>query len=511
MIRDSLNSVGVQVDDPEPSASRVRSYLASLADAFSLPRRFVLASAQTERDFNPDDTHRLPQVSGVHIGRTLRDADGSPFEIEDDIKADWRANARGGVDRLARQYQVAQLENPFGSLEEWAQQAYSGFSAGNPFRDRYLTTLSDDLPAHPRDRVFLRNFRKAASESHQEKKQPQVPNAQRPSAQQPAQNQTPDTTAKSSVPSGVEPLPGPLQRLKENPGNLFLQAPATSAQANAPTRSLGRVIDLVPSLSNAPSRARSLGDIAEALSSRQGTSQPVGTRPLSGPLERLKEDPRNLFLEPFVSGQHFSQINLNVIADNEGGNKLVPYFPANDPKDKPNVGVTIGIGVDLGQHNPDDFRKIGVPQSVTTKLEPFLGKRGQSAVNALNDVLKRNPSFAISNREADQLNRAVIMSKFNEVGKAYNDASPIANFAELPWQAQTVIADLWYNMGGGIPGGTRGLQNTDFWKQVTSGKWEDALRNLQNFRARQQRPNDRAKDDAAILKQAVDAGTLPRP
>ncbi len=287
------DSVGIATHLLNPSAHEVRDHLSSLADAFSLPRRFVLASAQTERDFNPDDTHGLPQVSGVHIGRTLRDADGSPFEIEDDIKADWRANARAGVDRLARQYQVAQLENPFGSLEEWAQQAYSGFSAGNPFRDRYLTTLSDDLPAHPRDRVFLRNFRKAASESHQEKKQPQVPNAQQPSAQQPAQNQAPPSTAKLPVPSSAGSLPAPLQRLKENPGNLFMQSPAPSDDKNQP-RPTFRDVDLVPSLSNAPLRTRSLGDIASLLSSQQPA--PESTSALPGPLQHLTQSPGEIFV-----------------------------------------------------------------------------------------------------------------------------------------------------------------------------------------------------------------------
>jgi len=99
---------------------------------------------------------------------------------------------------------------------------------------------------------------------------------------------------------------------------------------------------------------------------------------------------------------------------------------------------------------------------------------------------------------------------FNDVGKAFNDASPIANFTDLPWQAQTVLADLWYNMGGGQPAGRRGVQNTEFWSQVTSGRWEDALRNLQSFGSPERRLNDRAQTDAKILKQAIDAGTLPQ-
>ncbi len=72
----------------------------------------------------------------------------------------------------------------------------------------------------------------------------------------------------------------------------------------------------------------------------------------------------------------------------------------------------------------------------------------------------------------DPLNRAVMLSKFNEAGKAYNNASPIANFTDLPWQAQTVIADLWYNRG------KLTSQDPTFWRQVTGGDWEGALAHL---------------------------------
>ena len=209
-----------------------------------------------------------------------------------------------------------------------------------------------------------------------------------------------------------------------------------------------------------------------------------------------------------MRGQYFSQINLNTITEHEGGNSLSPYFPG-DPKVHPNAGVTIGAGVDLGQNSADELRKMGVPQSLIERLDPFLGRRGQDAVDAL--ALNDNRSLRLKLDEASQLNRAVMTSKFNEAGKAYNDNSPIADFTVLPWQAQTVVADLWYNIGGGVPGGTKGLQNTDFWKQVTTGKWEDAVRNLQNFGSQDRTLNQRARNNATILQQAIDAGRLPRP
>ena len=271
-----------------------------------------------------------------------------------------------------------------------------------------------------------------------------------------------------------------------------------------------RGIDLVPSLSNAPFRPRSLGNIASLLSLREETAQPAPTRPLSGPLQRLKENPGNLFFEPFARGEYFSQINLNVIVDHEGGTRLKGYFPG-DPKEYPKAGVTIAAGVDLAHQSTDSLRDMGVAESLINKFKPYLGLQGQAALDELNKAVARNDALTITPREADQLNRAVMTRNFNAVAKAYDALSQVGRFADLPWQGQTVIADLWYNMGGGRPGGARGLQNTEFWKQVTSGKWEGAVGNLQNLRARQQRLNDRAKADAALLEQAADSGALPRP
>lgn len=524
IIRDGPNPVGTEVDDLEPSADHVRSYFASLADAFGLPRRFVLATAQTESGFDAHTVHArfFPgydalnefeqaakaygpiRVSDVHIGETVRDAAGKPFQIAEDIKTDWKASAAVGVARLAQLYQLAGLENPLGSLEEWAQQAYSGYSAGSPLRDRYLSTLADELPAHPRDRAFLHNFRKGASRGQQGEEQSPAPNAQQSLTPQQPQSQAPGSPVRASQPSVPAPLPAPLQRLKENPGNLFLQASSAQAQESASAPTVGRGVSLVPStLSEAPP-GRSLGNVAFRLALQQPTGDQSSGLP--APIQRLKESPGDLFLEPFLRGRYFSQVNLNVITENEGGNRLTGYFPG-DPRKHPNAGVTIGVGVDLGRKDPDELRRMGVPENLIDRFISYFGLTGAAADKAAK-------SLRITPQEASRLNHAVMVSNFNAVGSAYNSASSLANFTHLPWQAQTVIADLWYNMGGGRPGGTRGLQNTRFWEQVTSGKWQEAYNNLTKFAPNQADDsplNVRARKDAQLLKQALDAATLPRP
>lgn len=112
----------------------------------------------------------LMQVNSGNIadvdsrGRQLgivKDAQGRPFKIGEDIKTDWRANARAGVALLAPDYHLAELEQgPNATREDHAQQAYSHYNSGDAReRDRYLKRDRQGLPAHGPDRNFLRKYR----------------------------------------------------------------------------------------------------------------------------------------------------------------------------------------------------------------------------------------------------------------------------------------------------------------------------------------------------------------
>jgi soluble lytic murein transglycosylase-like protein len=127
----------------KPGRGQVREYLDALADTYGLPAGLVHAVAQTESNFDtdrrrtksgasrevfgPENTaYGVMQVHDDQIGRTVPAPDGSAYKIGHDIKNDWRANARAGIAWLAQQYQLAALENPFGSEREHAQEAYAG-------------------------------------------------------------------------------------------------------------------------------------------------------------------------------------------------------------------------------------------------------------------------------------------------------------------------------------------------------------------------------------------------
>ncbi|HEX9456714.1 MAG TPA: transglycosylase SLT domain-containing protein [Candidatus Acidoferrum sp.] len=161
------------------SEQEVRDYLASLAKAYDLPTELVHAVAKTESTFDPNKVHKNPphrdrhgrpvpgstdyglmQINSRKIGRELvKDPQGNKFKIGEDVKSDWKANARAGVAVLAEQYKVAEIEQgAVTSEKDRAQQAYSGYNGGNGNRNRYLHETRDGLPHNKNDQHFLQNY-----------------------------------------------------------------------------------------------------------------------------------------------------------------------------------------------------------------------------------------------------------------------------------------------------------------------------------------------------------------
>lgn len=102
------------------------------------------------------------QVNSSNINHgPVRDAHGHPFKIAEDVKTDWKANARAGVALLAPAYRLAELEQgPGATAEDHAQQAYSQYNSGQPrMRDRYLRERRDGMPQDGADRNFLQKYR----------------------------------------------------------------------------------------------------------------------------------------------------------------------------------------------------------------------------------------------------------------------------------------------------------------------------------------------------------------
>lgn len=181
-----------------PSRQEVFNYLGQLAKEYHLPAKLVYAVADAESDVNPNKPpqpnyekdkngnikrdaqgnpkiaswdYGLMQVNGSNIyhvdakGRergVVMDAHRKPFKIGEDIKTDWKANARAGVALLAPAYHLADMEQgPGATAEDHAQQTYSQYNSGNEkMRERYLKERRDGLPDNGADRNFVQKYRR---------------------------------------------------------------------------------------------------------------------------------------------------------------------------------------------------------------------------------------------------------------------------------------------------------------------------------------------------------------
>lgn len=191
----------------------------------------------------------------------------------------------------------------------------------------------------------------------------------------------------------------------------------------------------------------------------------------------------------------YTAIDMAVITQREGNDHPTAYTIP----DRPLAGVTVGIGVDLGAQTQQGLLNMGVSQALVNKLSPYLQLKGTAAINALNAA-----PLTLTSDEDAQLNNAAFSSYFGAVASAFNSASSgagsTAKFSDYPWQVQTLLADLWYNMGHGAP---------NLWQQLRDKDYDAAYNNLMDFTHIDPDLAARAKKDATLFKQAQDACTLP--
>lgn len=197
----------------------------------------------------------------------------------------------------------------------------------------------------------------------------------------------------------------------------------------------------------------------------------------------------------YESGEYYSNVNTGWIKANEG-TKRYGYVPENN---RDNSGVTIASGFDLGQHSLAALRGFNLSADLIKRLSPYLGLKGQAARDAL-----AKKGVSITQDEVAQIDRIVFPDKLNAAAQKFDKAAGTGAFARLPWHAQTVIADLWYNMGD------LSRSAPDFWGQVTTGDWVDAYKNLMNFTREDPILRKRAQRNAKLLRDGIDIGVLPR-
>ena len=144
------------------------------------------------------------------------------------------------------------------------------------------------------------------------------------------------------------------------------------------------------------------------------------------------------------------------------GNRPVPYTL----KDKKS-GITIGRGLDLGQHNVSDLKRMGLPPELIKRFVDagFLGKQGQAA----RDHLKKSGKFILSEQEMLQLNGKLMTSKIADFNRDYENymgesASKLSENQRFALQSAhfNLGENLFKAKGGGVTDLTKQLRDKDF-------------------------------------------------
>ncbi|MCR9072254.1 MAG: pesticin C-terminus-like muramidase [Alphaproteobacteria bacterium] len=142
-------------------------------------------------------------------------------------------------------------------------------------------------------------------------------------------------------------------------------------------------------------------------------------------------------------------------------------------------GVTVGMGIDLGQRNEQDLRRAGLSPMEYDRLLPFLGRERDDAQKAL-DCFKYlyGKDFEIAEDTWRKLRDDYVALRIDPMIRRYNAslAPGRLRFDQLPTEIQTVIASVTWQYG------TPAAKTPAFWAHVVDQDWDAALSELRNFR-----------------------------
>ena len=163
------------------------------------------------------------------------------------------------------------------------------------------------------------------------------------------------------------------------------------------------------------------------------------------------------------------------------GNRLIGYVP---DKDGSKSGVTIASGFDLGARNESDIKNL--PKDIQEKLKPYLGLKGDAAVQLANKL-------RISSKEASIINDFSKREATTTLASKWRNATG-QDFYQMSKGKQTVLASVAFQYGD------LESQTPNFWRQTTSNDWNSALKNLRNFGDNY---NTRRNKEASYLEREI--------
>lgn len=130
-------------------------------------------------------------------------------------------------------------------------------------------------------------------------------------------------------------------------------------------------------------------------------------------------------------------------------------------------GVTIASGFDIGQREHlEIMRAFGV--ELGGKLAPHVGVTGYDAINRLALI-----PLTITDQECESINTFAHRQATQRLLESWPRSS--TPFGCLADECQTVIMSVAFQYGN------LATRTPNFWRQVTTGDWVGALRNLRDF------------------------------
>lgn len=195
-------------------------------------------------------------------------------------------------------------------------------------------------------------------------------------------------------------------------------------------------------------------------------------------------------------------VDFGEIVHKEGGRSTKGYVPKNEQTNIPigQSGTTVATGVDLGQMNEGDLKRVGITEEnpLFEKLKPYLGIKREEAVR----LLEKSP-LEVSEDEAAFLDKRVHTTLLGATAKNYDkevDSNAGSKFHELPPAAQTVIYSVAVQHGPNLS-----AKAPRFWGYVTKQDWKNAYKELNDFGDKY---SSRRKEDAEYLKKGL-GGFIP--
>lgn len=161
-----------------------------------------------------------------------------------------------------------------------------------------------------------------------------------------------------------------------------------------------------------------------------------------------------------------SNIDFDFIGEQEGYRSSM-YVPADKGKVYDSSGPTVGTGVDIGQRNVAGLN--GLPQDLIDKLTPYTGKKGQKAL----DFVEDNP-LTLSESEVATLNKWAKKQETESLIKLWERDSDTA-WDDLTKEQATSVASVMYQYG------SKKVRTPVFWGAATSGDWDKVEAELRNF------------------------------